>query len=120
MDLQIAIKTHAEWKIRLRAAIQKKEQLDVIMISADNQCPLGRWLHHEAKRKHAQLPSYLACVFKHRDFHQCVGGIAQLVNEERYVEAEELLAGNEYVGRSKALRTAIQAFRKEVVVRDAS
>ena len=62
MDLNLAIKGHATWKLKLRIAIQNKEQLDVTVMSADNQCALGRWLHHEAKRKYVHLPTYLACV----------------------------------------------------------
>ena len=45
MDLNQAIEKHAEWKVKFRSAIVKKESMDAGTISKDNCCELGKWLH---------------------------------------------------------------------------
>jgi len=49
MDLNQAGTAHAEWKVKLRMAIAKQEQLDAVTIGTDNACALGKWLHGAAK-----------------------------------------------------------------------
>ncbi len=84
MDLDLAIRSHGDWKLKLRAAIQGKETLDVTIVSADNQCQLGKWLHTEAKEKYAKLASYKNCVAKHTEFHNAAGQVAKVVNAGQY------------------------------------
>ncbi|MDX2298622.1 MAG: CZB domain-containing protein [Xanthomonadaceae bacterium] len=114
MDLDKAIAAHAEWKTRLRGAIQKKEQLDAGAIAADNQCPLGQWLHGEAKRQYSSLGSYGTCVARHAEFHRRAGDVAKTINAGKLSEAEAMLAGGTpYSAASGAVGTAILALRKE-------
>ena len=51
MDLDGALAAHADWKIKLRAAIDNHENIDVAKLSKDNCCAFGMWLHGEAKQK---------------------------------------------------------------------
>ncbi len=114
MDLNAAIKAHGDWKLKLRGAIQSKEKLDAATISVDNQCPLGKWLHSEAKDKYGKLASYKNCVTKHADFHKCAGNVAKTVNAGKYPEAEAMLGANsEYMNASTAVAIAIGALKKE-------
>ena len=114
MDLDNAIAAHAEWKTKLRGAIQKKEQLDAASISLDNKCPLGQWLHGEAKAKYAKLSSHGNCVAKHAEFHRCAGNVAKTINASNYTEAEAMLAsGTPYAAASSAVGVAIIGLRKE-------
>ena len=41
IDLDAAVGAHAQWKIKLRAAIDRKDQLDAVTIGKDNCCDLG-------------------------------------------------------------------------------
>jgi Chemoreceptor zinc-binding domain len=114
VDLEKAIQAHGEWKVKLRSAIQKKTQLDAQVVAKDNACPLGQWLHGEAKRHFSALGSYRICVEKHAAFHREAGRIAAVINDGKYSEAESLLGnGTPYAAASTVLASAIVALRKE-------
>lgn len=114
MNLDHAIAAHAEWKIKLRSAIEKREQLDVATISSDNMCPLGQWLHGDAKGQYARLASYANCVAKHAEFHRCAGNVASKINSGKFAEAEAMLAARApYLTASSAVGVAIIIFRRE-------
>ncbi|MBI5256336.1 MAG: CZB domain-containing protein [Burkholderiales bacterium] len=114
MDLNSAIAAHGEWKLKFRAAIAKKEQLDAVTIGQDNRCALGQWLHGEAKGQYGGLQSHAHCLARHAEFHQHAGKVAQAINAGRYAEAEAMLgAGTPYTQVSSAVGSAIVALRKE-------
>ena len=58
MDLSEAIRTHVEWKMRLRGAMKSEALLDAGTMERDDHCHFGRWLHGEARDKYGQLKSY--------------------------------------------------------------
>lgn len=114
MDLSQAGQAHAEWKVKLRAAIAKHETLDVSTITADNCCALGKWLHGEAKSKYGALGTYKDCVTKHAIFHKAAGAVASEVNAKRFKEAEAMLgAGTPFMTASSAVGSAILGLKKE-------
>lgn len=92
MNFDDAITRHAEWRIKLRSAMHMKQKLDVFVISKENNCELGKWLHGEGRRDASALPSYKACLDLHKAFHEEAGKIAVLINAGNYAEAEKLLA----------------------------
>lgn len=113
MNLDDAIKAHTEWKIKLRTAIQAKQQLDATTIARDNACPLGQWLHGEAKTRHSTLSSYVTCVREHAAFHAQAGRVAAAINAGKYSEADAMLAaGTQYAAASTAVSAAVREFRK--------
>lgn len=115
MDLTQAAQAHAEWKVKLRMAIAKKEQMDVRTVSADNCCPLGQWLHGEAKTRWSQLPAYKDVVTKHAAFHREAGAVATAINQGLYSKAEGMLgAGTPYANATSAVGSAILGLKKEV------
>ena len=114
MNLDDAIAAHAEWKTKLRGAIRRREQLDAASISLDNKCPLGQWLHGEAKAKYGRLTSYGTCVDRHAEFHRCAGQVATNINAGNTTEAEAMLEnGTPYADASSAVGVAILRLRKE-------
>ena len=114
MDLDLAVKKHAEWKLKFRSAISNKETMDVATISKDNCCELGKWLHGEAKHKLGHLASYLDCVGKHAVFHTEAGKVASAINAKKYAEAESMIdAGTSYHAVSGAVGTAIMRLKRE-------
>ena len=114
MDLDQAVKKHAEWKLRFRSAISNKETMDVATISKDNCCELGKWLHGEAKPKHGHLASYSECVTKHAGFHIEAGKVASAINAKKYAEAEAMIdGGTPYHTISCAVGTAIMRLKRE-------
>jgi methyl-accepting chemotaxis protein len=114
MDLSEAMKAHAEWKVKFRTAIAKKETLDVATISADNCCALGKWLHGESKIKYGRLKSHADCVARHAMFHKEAGKIARTINEMKYVEAEAMMnPSTPFFTASNNVIVAITSLKKE-------
>lgn len=114
MDLDSAIKAHGEWKVKFRAAIAGKQKLDAATIAKDNVCPLGSWLHGEAKAKYAGLKSYAKCVGDHAAFHTEAGKVASAINAGRFTEAETMIGSSTaYSNASSTVGAAIIGLRKE-------
>jgi methyl-accepting chemotaxis protein len=114
MDLNNAVQKHAEWKIKLRSAISKHEQMDVATLAKDNCCELGEWLHGEGRAKFNELESHGECIQKHAAFHVEVARIASAVNAKKFIAAEDMLgAGTAYAHISSALSVAFIRLRKE-------
>jgi len=115
IDLDKALEKHSEWKVKLRTAISKHEEMDVATISKDNCCDLGKWLHGDAKSRLAHQPSYSECVSKHAAFHVEAGRVATMINAKKYSEAETMLgAGSSFVSASTAVGVAIMRLKKDI------
>ena len=115
MDLNTALQAHSEWKVKLRMAIAKQEQLDADTIARDNCCALGKWLHGEAAGLYSRLPGYKDCVAKHASFHKEAGAVARCINAGQYDKAESMLnAGSPFAAATSAVGAAIMGLRKAV------
>lgn len=113
MNLDESIQKHAEWKLKFRTAINKKERMDAETISKDNCCQLGNWLHNEGKSKYGAKPEFSMIVQKHKAFHVEAGKIARLINSEQYAQAEKDLGnGTAYSQASSAIGSAIIGFKR--------
>jgi len=117
MDLSQATQAHADWKVKLRTAILKKEALDVKTISADNCCNLGKWLHGEAQGLFGTLGTYAECKQRHAAFHREAGEVARSINNGEYDKASKMLdSGTPYAAASSAVGTAILRLKKEAAL----
>lgn len=117
MDLNQAISKHAEWKVRFRTAIQKKEQMNVTDIARDNCCDLGKWLHGDGRQQFGRLDSYKTCVATHAIFHTHAGRVAQTINAGRYSDAEGMLEGQApYAQASNNVALAIRQLKKDAAL----
>ena len=114
MDLDSAVGTHAEWKVKFRSAITKQEMMDAATISKDNCCDLGKWLHGEGKTKFGRLASHAECVQKHTAFHVEAGKVASTINAKKYTEADAMIGGGTaYAQVSSSVGVAIMRLKKE-------
>ena len=115
MDLDEAIHKHAEWKVKFRSAINKKETLDAATIRQDNCCVLGIWLHGEGKARYGTKASFANLIARHADFHRNAGTVADSINAKKYDVAEAMLGGGKpYANASSAVASAITALKKEI------
>lgn len=94
MDLEQAVQTHGEWKLKLRMAIVKKEPVDAVTLGRDNCCTVGQWLHNEGKARFSGRAEFQNAMEKHRAFHAEAGKVAGLINLGKYAEAETALGAN--------------------------
>ena len=114
MDLNEAVKAHAEWKMKFRTAISKEDSLDATTISRDDCCALGKWLHGEAKGKFGRLRSHSECLIRHAAFHREAGKVAKAINARQYDEAERMISGaGPYRDASTQVVIAIGALKHE-------
>ncbi|MCE1190795.1 MAG: CZB domain-containing protein [Acidovorax sp.] len=115
VDLESAIKAHAQWRTKLRDAARHQEQLDADTIGRDDCCDLGRWLHGRGQGSYGSVPAFQALVDRHREFHEVAGSVAQLINRGAYSEAEQALEGNTPFSRaSSEVGSAIVRLRKSL------
>ena len=114
MNLEKAIQGHAEWKLKFRAAITRKERMDAVVIGADDRCALGQWLHGEGKTRFGGLQGHAECLRRHALFHREAGRVARTINEGKYAEAEALLGETTtYTQVSREVASAIMRLKKE-------
>ena len=111
MDLGAAIDAHMQWRVKLRAAITRRETLDASTITLDNLCELGKWLNGEGRSLYGSKPEFQKLVASHRLFHSAAGKVAAAANAGKTAEAESLLAGA-FQTQSHDTVAAIQACKK--------
>jgi methyl-accepting chemotaxis protein len=115
MNLDEAIQKHAEWKMKFRVAITKKEKMDAAAIQGDKNCQLGQWLHGEGHVRYGQSPTFKDLIVKHASFHRAAGKVASTINAGQYdVAAGMIDGGTEYTQASVAVGVAIMQLKKEI------
>jgi len=122
IDLDGALKKHADWKVKLRTAITNKETLDAETISKDNCCDFGKWLHNEDSHlKISHLKSYHDCVQQHADFHIVAGTIAHIINAKKYDEATRMLndSNGDFIRNSSLVGATIMRLKKDTAAKPA-
>jgi methyl-accepting chemotaxis protein-1 (serine sensor receptor) len=115
IDLDSAIKAHADWRSKLRAAAMHGEQVDADTICRDDQCPLGKWLHGSGQGKFGGKPSFVELLGAHREFHDEAGKVARSINNGAGAEAEKMLESDTAFSRAsqKVTRLIVQ-FKNEI------
>ena len=110
IDLDSAIKAHADWRSKLRSAATHSEQVDADKICRDDQCPLGKWLHGSGQGKYGSRPAFVDLVGAHREFHDEAGKVARTVNRGAAQEAEKMLESETPFARAsqKVTRLVVQ------------
>ena len=99
-DFEAAIKAHHQWRITLRNAIGRKQQVDADRLRRDDCCQLGEWLHGPGGHRWSHVPSFTQLVGKHKVFHQEAGKIADAINQQKHAEAEGMLDSSKPFGRA--------------------
>jgi methyl-accepting chemotaxis protein len=110
IDLDTAIKAHADWKLKLRHAITNQETLDAATVSRDDCCMLGKWVHGPGGQRFGHYPVFVDLVDQHANFHQQAGRVAQTINQQEYQKASEMLGMN--TPFTQASQVVIHAIRK--------
>ncbi len=115
MNLDDAITAHLQWKVRFRTALANSTTVDASAIAKDNVCPLGQWLHGEAKAKYGKFANYHQCVSAHAAFHCEAGKVAQWVNAKDAAKANAALdTQSPFNSASQSAVVAIGKLKKEL------
>ena len=94
VNLDNAIRAHADWRAKLRTAAMRKERLDADTISRDDCCELGKWLHGAGNAQYGGKPSFVELVQAHKAFHIEAGKVASTINRQDYDAAEAQLGSD--------------------------
>jgi hypothetical protein len=117
VNLDEAVQKHAEWKVKFRTAISKKETLDAATIGKDNCCMVGTWLYGEGRTSWGSKPEFQKAMDKHRAFHVQAGKVAGLINSAQYAQAEAALGvGTPYAGASTEVGVALIALKRSAAL----
>jgi len=115
VNLDNAIRAHAEWRSKLRTAASRKETTDAETIARDDCCELGKWLHGAGQSKYGSKPSFVDLISSHREFHQEAGKVARLINQGAYDSAEQQLgSGTGFAAASSKVGSAVVQLQKEL------
>ena len=115
VNLDNAIRAHAEWRSKLRTAASRKETTDAETIARDDCCELGKWLQGSGQSKYGSKPSFVNLISSHREFHQEAGKVARLINQGAYDIAEQQLgSGTGFAAASSKVGTAVVQLQKEL------
>ena len=114
INLDSAIKAHADWRSKLRMASQKSEKMDVDTIGRSDCCELGKWLHGPGGQKCGGKPSFVALVDSHKEFHQQAAKVARAINQGAGASVEGMLnSGTPFSEASSKVTRLIVQLRSE-------
>jgi hypothetical protein len=116
-DVMDAINAHVHWKMRLEKYINgtSKEKLDPKVISLDNQCKLGKWIHGSAMAHFHTEESLTQLREEHARFHQLAGQIVENVQADNKTAAQDLLEGD-YKYTSHKVVFALTELSKQLLI----
>jgi methyl-accepting chemotaxis protein len=111
-----AVKAHAAWKMRLSAYIRNPDKsIDPAVVGRDDRCPLGQWLHGDAKKRLSILPEYRTLIAEHARFHRAVGAAVEQANAGKKVSDQVILGwDSEFAASSRNIVSIIVQLKKKV------
>lgn len=114
MDFDKAMAAHADWKVKLRVALDNRDTMDADRVCSDKNCDLGRWLHGDGHHQCGGAPSFGACVEAHANFHREAGAVATTINRRDYVKAEQMLGiGSTFADASTGVAVILRRLKRE-------
>jgi methyl-accepting chemotaxis protein len=115
MNLDNAIATHAQWKMKFRGAIAGKQLMDAATIAKDNCCEVGQWLHGEGQSSWGGRPEFVALIARHKTFHSEAGKVAAAINAKNFEIANKMIdSSTPFAAASSAVGVAILALKKVI------
>ncbi|HLC15323.1 MAG TPA: CZB domain-containing protein [Thermodesulfovibrionia bacterium] len=97
LNFKTAIEVHQKWKMRLRAVIDLNSQEALVpeVVSLDDQCALGKWIHGRGGLQFGRDTQFVELRQKHAYFHVCAGRVLKLAQGGQKAKATaELTTGD--------------------------
>ena len=98
LNFRTAIEAHQRWKVRLAdyVAGTSTERLDRQVVSRDDQCALGKWIHGSGGDQFREMEGFRQLQDRHAYFHVCAGKILGLAQDGHKDAALQELQKGEY------------------------
>lgn len=116
--IQNNLNAHLLWKLRFEFAISGQVPIHTPspVLSADDQCPFGKWLYGPTLSSEDMEGGDFENVRElHAQFHKIAGQMQDLIDKNEVTKARELLLG-EFDQSSKELVTALEAWMENPLV----
>jgi hypothetical protein len=113
INLDTAIRAHADWRNKLRNAAAKHEQLDAETISRDDCCEMGKWLHGAGGSRYGGKPTFVELIAGHKNFHAQAGKVARAVNQGDAQAVQMMDSGTPFLRASNEVGRLIVQLKKE-------
>ncbi len=114
-SLDQALEAHSIWKLKLLAAVESGEVLDIVQIKRDDCCGLGTWIYSEGKRLYGHKPEFTMLVERHKEFHLITSIVAGIVNAKNTETSIAMIGRNsQFSAASMEVGMAIILLRKAV------
>jgi hypothetical protein len=106
LNFMTAIDAHMKWKTRLEDYIHgsSKEDLRVEVISRDDECALGKWVHGPGGQQFADIDTFGEMKEQHAQFHACAGRVLGVAQSGRKEDALRMLQHGDYVRASERVK----------------
>jgi len=106
LNFKTAIDAHMAWKSRLMKVIEgtQTEELDVEVVSRDDQCLLGKWINGPGSRKFGSLREFQELKMDHARFHLSAGDILSCALAGDKEGAETSLRNGGYIRDSERVK----------------
>lgn len=119
LNFMSAIDAHMKWKSRLEDYIQgtSQEALSVDVVSCDNQCPLGKWIHGTGGDQFGGFETFGEMKIRHAQFHQCAGRVLEAAQKGRREEALGMLQRGDYVRASERVKMLLAKLYVQIAER---
>jgi methyl-accepting chemotaxis protein len=101
---------HSTWRMRLRAFLEGRENIDPKQLVSHQDCELGKWLYSAGLSKHGHLREIKELEKKHRIMHGIVRHVVDLKKAGKEKEADQEFAKVHDVAEGVvALLTSLEA-----------
>ena len=109
LNFKSAVDAHMKWKVRLEAYIDgtSSEDLRVEVISRDDQCPLGKWIHATGGERFGYAETFVEMKARHADFHRSAGAVLAAAQGGDRDKAMNLLTRGDYVRNSEKVKALL-------------
>jgi methyl-accepting chemotaxis protein len=114
INLDNAIKAHAEWRNKLKAAGTKHEKIDAETIGSDDCCEMGKWLHRKGGSQFGSRPIFVDLIAGHKTFHVEAGKVARAVNQGGGDVDAMLGSGTPFSAASNEVGRLIVQLKREI------
>lgn len=115
LDIETAIATHENWKLRLRLYLAgtSQEVFSPNVVCLDDRCDLGKWIYSKGATHLGKYPGFSALQSHHKLFHHTASNIISLIQAGKKTEADRILT-TQFDGFSKMILGDLERIRKVV------
>lgn len=106
LNFKSAIDAHMKWKLRLERCISddNQEKLKVDVVSRDDQCPLGMWIHGPGGHRFGHMREFQEMKMEHARFHLSAGDVLACCLAGDKEGASDKLRAGDYTRASERVK----------------